>query len=242
MGQSYRYVWVAVVIAVGMMGSAWLISEFFVKVRTEKEISVKGYAEAPLVADVGRFDVSLDVQRANQADAYAELQNQFDYLLETLSDLAPPDTQIDEGHTRVQNRYKRNEEGRETDEFIGVQVSRDVRITSHNVAWIASRSRALDGLIGRGMGISISSPDYLVSDLTAVKMDLLEQATANAYQRATILAQNSGAGVGTLTSARQGVFQITEPNSTATSSYGIYDTESIDKVIKAVVTLEYAIR
>ena len=38
--------------------------------------------------------------------------------------------------------------------------------------------------------------------------------------------------MGSLVSARQGVIQITKPNSTRTSSYGIYDTETIEKVVK----------
>jgi hypothetical protein len=42
-------------------------------------------------------------------------------------------------------------------------------------------------------------------------------------------------------SAQQGVFQITARHSTDTSGYGMYDTATIEKTAKAVVTLEYAI-
>lgn len=52
----------------------------------------------------------------------------------------------------------------------------------------------------------------------------------------------AGAKVGTLRAARQGVFQITEPDSTETSGYGVYDTSTIRKSVKAVMPLEYAIR
>ena len=44
-----------------------------------------------------------------------------------------------------------------------------------------------------------------------------------------------------LISAQQGVLQITERHSTETSGYGVYDTATIEKTAKAVVTLEYAI-
>jgi hypothetical protein len=47
--------------------------------------------------------------------------------------------------------------------------------------------------------------------------------------------------VGALMSAQQGVLQITERNSTDTSGCGTYDTSTIGKTAKAVVTLEYAI-
>ena len=55
------------------------------------------------------------------------------------------------------------------------------------------------------------------------------------------MATSSGEKLGSLVSARQGVIQITKPNSTATSSYGTYDTETIDKVVKLVVTVEFKI-
>ena len=55
------------------------------------------------------------------------------------------------------------------------------------------------------------------------------------------LAKNSGGRVGALLSAEQGVIQITERNSTDTSGDGVYDTKSIAKTAKVVVTLEYAV-
>jgi hypothetical protein len=60
--------------------------------------------------------------------------------------------------------------------------------------------------------------------------------------RAEELAKNSGSEVGTLKYASQGVFQITPVNSTDVSDYGIYDTSTVDKSIKAVVTIEYSIK
>jgi hypothetical protein len=55
------------------------------------------------------------------------------------------------------------------------------------------------------------------------------------------LAEKGKGKVGALMSAQQGVFQITQRNSTDTSSYGMYDTSTIEKTAKAIVTLEYAI-
>ena len=43
---------VAVILALGMIGSAALLSKLFVNIKHEKEISVKGYAERDVVSDV----------------------------------------------------------------------------------------------------------------------------------------------------------------------------------------------
>jgi hypothetical protein len=102
-------------------------------------------------------------------------------------------------------------------------------------------SQELNEFIGQGYDISVQAPTFPVSDLADIKLDLLQKATADGYRRAQLIARNSGALVGALQAARQGVFQITEPNSTRTSSYGEYDTSTTEKSIRAVVSLEYAV-
>jgi hypothetical protein len=48
--------------------------------------------------------------------------------------------------------------------------------------------------------------------------------------------------VGRLVSAAQGVYQIVARGSTSGSDYGEYNTSSIDKTARIVVTLEYAVK
>ncbi|MEI7835536.1 MAG: hypothetical protein WCK05_03900 [Planctomycetota bacterium] len=44
-----------------------------------------------------------------------------------------------------------------------------------------------------------------------------------------------------MNSASQGVFQITPVNAVETSEGGVYDTRSIDKSVKCVVTMEFRV-
>ena len=53
------------------------------------------------------------------------------------------------------------------------------------------------------------------------------------------LAKSSGNRVANLISASQGIFQINQPNSTETASGGMYDTSTIEKKVRAVVTIRY---
>ena len=48
------FVVVALVLAAGMVISAAVLSKFFLRVRHEQAISVKGYAEKDVVSDIGR--------------------------------------------------------------------------------------------------------------------------------------------------------------------------------------------
>ena len=89
--------------------------------------------------------------------------------------------------------------------------------------------------------ISIDGPYYYVTSIEQAKLRLLGKATENAFQRANLIADNSGGKTGKLVEASQGIFQITEPDSTEVSDYGMYSISTIEKDIKAVVTLKYRI-
>jgi hypothetical protein len=51
----------------------------------------------------------------------------------------------------------------------------------------------------------------------------------------------TGAKLGKLSWASQGVFQITPAHSTEISGEGMYDTSSIEKTVRAVVTLSFGL-
>ncbi|MBW1789207.1 MAG: SIMPL domain-containing protein [Deltaproteobacteria bacterium] len=84
-------------------------------------------------------------------------------------------------------------------------------------------------------------PRYYSSKFDEIKIDLIGAATRNARQRADQFADNSGVKVGSLASASQGVFQVTPVHSTEISGYGRYDTSTIEKSVKAVVTITYSV-
>ena len=70
------------------------------------------------------------------------------------------------------------------------------------------------------------------------------QATQDAHVRAEEFAKTSNVKVGVLKSASQGPFYIQAPNPDAddSSDYtGSYDTSTIEKKARLVVTIEYAI-
>ena len=126
---------------------------------------------------------------------------------------------------------KLNEKGNRTNEVDYVTATRSLRINSSQVDELKTMSRQLYDLNGEGIRLTLSGPEFFVSKLDEVKIDLMQRATQNGRERAEIMAESSGENLGSLVSARQGVIQITKPNSTRTSSYGIYDTETIEKVV-----------
>lgn len=84
-------------------------------------------------------------------------------------------------------------------------------------------------------------PQFTFYNLESLKLELLGKASANARERADMMTSKAGSHVGAIKNASQGVFQIVPVGSTETSDSGSYDTTTIDKVVKAVVTIDFAV-
>ena len=74
---------------------------------------------------------------------------------------------------------------------------------------MCSSDLELPSLIAEGLNINVYDPMYYFSKLDDVKLDLLSAAAADARNRASNIATNSGAKLGDLKESRAGVFQIT---------------------------------
>ena len=86
-----------------------------------------------------------------------------------------------------------------------------------------------------------SAPEFRVSNLDDSKRELLEAATKDARRRAEILVAGSGNRVGSLLDASQGVFEVLSRDNPRSGGYDTYDTSSIHKLVRVVVTLRYEI-
>lgn len=231
----------AVILALGMILSSALLSKLFVSIKHEKEISVKGYAERDVVSDVGTFYCSYSTRKPTLVDAYKELQTHKRVVVNYLKNRGITDGQMSIREIDTKKIYKKDVEGNNTNEIQYYEATQGIRITLEHVMLVRDISRKITDLIKDGIDIYACSPEFYVSNLHEIKLELLAEATEDGYMRAVTLAENSGGAVGPLRSARQGVFQITQPYSTETSGYGMYDTLTIHKTVKAVVTLEYSI-
>lgn len=231
----------AVVLAAGMVLSATLLSKLLIRVRQERAITVKGYAEADIVSDIGKFSCTCSARGTTMNEAYKRLQSSRQAALDYLLRIGFQGREIAAGTIETTKIQKRNEQGKETNETEYFDLSQPLCLTSTNVFRIAEVATGITDLIQNGVDVKAAAPEYYVSDLKDKKLRLLAAATEDGYARALTLAQGSKGKVGALTSAQQGVFQITQRHSTDTSGCGEYDTSTIEKTAKAVVTLEYAI-
>lgn len=240
--KSFKYgtqIAATIIIAAAVIISSGLLSKFFIKIRKEKNLSVKGYAEQIVNSDIAKFYINVRARGANLEEMYSRLQLSKDKIIAKLLHMGFKEDEIKLGNINHENVYRKNDKGIETDEFLYLSGNRTIEVITKQVELVAGKYRSLDILLSDGVDMTTGTPEYFISNLDRYKLVLLRKATANGLERAKVLAENSGGNIGRLLEARQGIIQITSPYSTETSYGGVYDTDSLEKSIKVVVTLEY---
>lgn len=107
-----------------------------------------------------------------------------------------------------------------------------IRRASQRVGELVASGVALSSGGGWGTG-----PTYLFTRLNDLKPAMLAEATANARDAAAEFAKQSGARVGGIKRASQGLFEILPRD----QAPGIPEGSQLEKVLRVVTTVEYAL-
>ena len=228
-------------LALGIMLSSHIVSNTLVKMKRADSIRVKGLAEEKIVSNHAAWRSEIRAKSEELGSAFAELEKSRKSVEAYLKSAGFKDTEVSSGAVVTDYEYRLNEKGMKTNALDNYLLSQVFEIRSSDVKLIDKVSKNVTDLIKEGVQISSLPPEYVNVEIEDIKMKLLGKATANGYDRAGILAKNSNGKVGMLNSASQGVFQITPLHSTDVSDSGQYDTSTIEKTVKAVVTLEFNI-
>lgn len=209
--------------------------------REGRRLDVKGLAVKRVRSDIGVWMITVRGEAPELKDAYEKLESGFGRVKAFLKDRGFPDAEIGVSAIDTVTHYKSTGYNETSREVIGYSLKRTLTVTSGDVDRIAGAAGEVTGLIGEGILVVSSAPEYHFSGLAALKVELMGLAAQDARARADELASNAGGRVGELQDARMGVLQITRPHSTETTSYGVYDTDTIEKDVRAVVTVTFRI-
>ena len=146
---------------------------------------------------------------------------------------------IEEGTINTSAKFLRDEKGNLTTKIDIFTLNKSFTVETSDVDLARRLAKESTDLIRRGIDFRSYPPSYFYTKLEDLKLDLLEKGAANSKLRAERLAKSAGNKITGVISASQGIFQITKPNSTETSSWGMYDTTTIEKKVRAVVTIEF---
>lgn len=228
-----------ITLAGGLIYTSHLVTKSFERMKST--IEVKGYAESKVRSDYANWSVRITVRDQTLSTAYEKLDHDIKIVEDFLKTSKIQDLKLERDPVGKNLLYDRDVNGNTLSTVNGYELDQTLSFTTMNLDEVKDLSTSIDVLGRQGIEIAVSSPVYLVEreKLESLKKDLLTKATQSAKERAELFAQNSGTKIGGLISARQGIFQVTSESSTDVSDYGSYDTRTIDKVVKIVVTLSY---
>lgn len=232
----------AVVVAV--ITSTLIIKSAFQNAFDRRVIEVKGLAERKIQSDLAKWSIEYTAEGHRLDAAYQELSHFEKKILNFLKGRGIKDDEFSLGSSYTQQQRKKdvvNGKLVQTNDIDRYTITKTIVVESKNVEDLRKAAEALEELMGQGINIRTYSMEYFCSNLENLKAELLGEATRNAYLRAQQLASATNSRVGKLKSAKQGIFQITAENSSDTTDYGRYDTNSIKKSIKVVANATFGI-
>lgn len=238
---------VALIFAAAIVISA-LVGGYAIMHRNDQQriISVTGLGSQDFESDLIVWEGRFTRTEKDLATAFDKLKKDRVVIENYLKEKSVQDNQI--VFSSVQN-YKRtqpeyNSEGRYMGEkFIGYELSQTITIRSEQVAEIETLSRSITEVLDAGVQLYSNPPRYYYTGLSELKLDMIAKATRDARQRAEQIAQESGASLGKVVSAKMGIFQITGRLSNEDYSWsGAFNTRDKEKTASITMKLEYEVK
>jgi hypothetical protein len=239
---SDRRVAAALLLVAGLFAIALYAGSVVRDVRgASRYVTVKGFAQRGVKSDLAIWSGSLTARSREMSRAYQEIEADLARVLAFLAEAGIPREQISVSPVSIQTRFRQGEQGYFTNEVELYELGQTLTLASKDVARVESVSKEVTGLIRDGVELASFPPGFHYTGLDDLKIEMLGAAAADARLRAGEIAEKTGAKLGGLSWATQGVFQITPAHSTEISGEGMYDTSSIEKTVRAVVTVSFGL-
>ncbi len=237
---------IAVAVGLSIVGSTYLVSRSVdrrthASVASSRDVTVKGSAKRRVVSDTGVWAIRIRGEGSSLAESFEALTRSTEAVRAFLGSQRFGPSEILLGAIDTQTYYKRDRTGDQTREVEGYAMTRDVVVSSGAVERIADAATQVTELVSDGHLIRSVPPEFTFAGLSDLRATIQGEAARDARTRAEEIARNAGGRIGVIKEVQAGVLQVTQPDSTEVSSYGRYDTTTIEKDVTAVVTVVFGV-
>lgn len=216
------------------------------KYKASETITVTGLAEKDFVSDQIVWNGNFNRKMLDLKSAYSQLKVDESMIRTYLKGKGITESEMVFSAVTIDKQftYRYDVNGRQIGtDFTGYNLSQKVTVDSKDIDKVEKISREVTELIESGIEFNSSAPAYYFTKLSELKVDLLANASADAKERASTIAKNSGSGLGKIKKATMGVFQITGQNTNEDYSYGgTFNTSSKNKTASITVRIDYAVK
>ena len=227
------------VLGLGVASSGFLAGQALIKSRLGfRVVTVKGLAEREAQADLGFWPVRFVVTGATLEEARARLETSEGSVKAFLKSKGFADADMGVQNIQVEDRVAGyNAQG--TPEESRFVLTEDMLVKSAEVQKLADASRSVGDLLKSGVVFSSDSynagPSFVFTKIADLKGEMLTEATRRAREAADKFAQESGAKVGDIQNANQGIIEILP----AVEIPNDRPEKQIGKRVRVVTTITY---
>ena len=235
-----------IILALGLIAAAFVLGTQFKNLKHSGTITVKGLAEAPYKANLAQIQMGVSAWGQDYAGALANGKNDFKALQQFVASkgFSVSSQNVTPISVEPYNEDYVDEQGQTRTRQNGYKATQTLSISSQELNKITNMLAQVQNYRISHESVTFEKPQYLLNDLEKIKHDLIAKATDDANKRAEEFAKTGHAKVGVMRSASQGSFNILNAHNPDTddSDYGgTYDKDGVDKLVRLVVTIDYAI-
>ena len=242
----------AVGLCVGLIVGAVILGGSLGEIRRgERFVTVKGAAERDVKADLAVWPIKVHVAGSDLALAGQSLEATRAKVLHFLSEKGFAAEEIASQDLRVADRQASDYGQGNLKDMLRYVVEATIVLRSKNVDRVVQVSQMTDELVRAGVVLSAKNdwqgagPRFIFTQLNTIKPAMLAEATKNARASAAQFASDSGSSVGSIRRASQGLFSISDRDTTppgqGDSGEGSSGSGEADpnKRVRVVVTIDY---
>lgn len=229
----------ALLVAVGMALAGWFVGTSLVESRQPlRSVTVKGLSERSVQANLGFWPIRFVATGPTLEEARAGLERSESAVRGFLTDRSFTEDEIQVQNVLVEDRAAGYNAGSTPDEYRFV-LTEDMLVTTDKVTELADASRSVADLLRQGVVFSSDSysagASFVFTGINDLKSEMLTEATQRAKETAQQFATESGAKVGDIQTANQGVFEVLP----AVEIPNDRPEKQIDKKVRVVTTITY---
>ncbi len=203
------FVFMGLFVMVGLITAGWFVQNGLMAFRSaDRVVTVKGLAERDVEADLAIWTLNHSATGNNLNEVQQSIETNQKTILTYLDYLGFGGDEVGIAPLQVQDllaqayRPDNLEKGR----YI---ITQQIVVRSGALDKVSKGLAELGTLLRQNVSLTnMQPPTYIFTDLNAIKPSMLEEAVKNARESAGQFAKDSGASVGGIKSAYQGVFQI----------------------------------
>jgi hypothetical protein len=233
---------------IGLISGGYFIGKGVTRFKSDARlVTVKGLVEKEVKADQAIWSLNLKYASNDLKDAHTKISADREATLAFLKKKGFKEEEIDRQPTRTIDKVAREYGQSQSADRFRYVVTNSLVVKTNKVDWVRTALGETEELLKSGVVLDgeresgAANPRYIISNFINLRPELLAEATKNARKTAQQFASDSGATVGKIRSANQGMIQIfgTDGND---ESAPYSPTSTLVKKIRVVSTFEFELK